>query len=175
MTIKQSLYQAEWLGLDKELREKLKDAFAINRSEGMKVINSKLVSDGCSQADLIEGITIGKMIEYVGETGNSSPEKLFDDLLKRSINKVEELNSNEKKDEQTTSETNTRAETESKGAEIKSEGDKQTLGDGDNRPSGDASVNASSGNGQDIQRPKTKSKSKRAGNKDGRKKGKKVS
>lgn len=171
--MKQSLYQAEWLGLDKELREKLKDAFAINRSEGMKVINSKLVSDGCSQADLIEGITIGKMIEYVGETGNSSPEKLFDDLLKRSINKVEELNSNEKKDEQTTSET--RAETESKGAEIKSEGDKQTLGDGDNRPSGDASVNASSGNGQDIQRPKTKSKSKRAGNKDGRKKGKKVS
>ena len=71
--MKQYLYISEWLGLDKELREKLKEVFAINRSEGMKVTNGKLVSDGCSQADLIDGITIGKMIEYVGETGNSNP------------------------------------------------------------------------------------------------------
>ena len=85
--MKKSITQEEWLGLSQELRDKLKEVFAINRSEGKKVVNNKLVSDGCSQGDLIAGITIGKMIEYLGDTSfainTDDSERLFDDLFKR--------------------------------------------------------------------------------------------
>lgn len=153
--MKKYLYQSEWLGLDQELREKLKNVFDINRSEGMKVVNNRLVSDGCSQGDLIAGITIGKMIEYLDDTSfgmnTDNSEKIFDELFERILNKVKEKN-----------ETNNTAKTEDKRVKIESERDKQTAGSGDDRPSGDDSINAGSGDRQDIQRSKAKDKGKRA-------------
>jgi len=192
--MKQFLYQAEWLGLDKKLREKLKEIFVINRSEGMKVTNGQLASDGCSQSDLTAGITIGKMIEYLDKENTTykvnteNSEKIFDELFERvvktataeiflkdvgNIIKTKELNSNIKEDEKT----NKGTERESEGAKIESKGDKQTTGDGNDRPSGDGSINAGSGDRQDIQRPKTENKSKRAGHSSGKgtDKGKKAS
>ena len=234
--MKQFLYQSEWLGLDQELRDKLKEVFAINRSEGMKVLNGKLVSDGCSQNDLTAGITIGKMIEYLAgektiykvDTDNS--EKIFDELFERVVDKVSrkltvakddiqgikstellvpralynkgilpdglkakdetkelndatvefdnlkienavvtgKLNSNTNQNDKT----NKGTESESKGAKTESKGDKQTTGDGDDKPSGDDSINAGSGDRQDIQRPKAKDKSKRVGHSSGKGTGK---
>lgn len=201
MSMKKYLDQSEWLGLDQELREKLKNVFDINRSEGMKVVNNRLVSDGCSQGDLIAGITIGKMIEYLDDTSfgmnTDNSEKIFDELFERVVNKVwdrqraddvglenipkedeektgmpddspatigplkleKELNINQ---DDNTNNTNNTAKTEDKRAKVESERDKLTPGSGDDRPSGDDSINAGSGDRQDIQRPKAKDKGKRA-------------
>ena len=186
--MKQELLQAEWLGLDQELRDKLKEIFAINRSEGMSVVNGKLASDGCSQNDLTAGITIGKMINYTGDlkltiNTDENNESLFDDLfeivvakasgkikaIEFTIGAAKELNSNTKKDEETKDDkTNKGTEAESKGTKTESKGDKQTTGDGDNKSSGDDSINAGSGDRQDIQRPKTTNKSKRVGHTSGK-------
>lgn len=171
--MKQQLYQAEWLGLDQKLRDKLKEIFAINRSEGMSVVNGQLVSDGCSQNDLTQGVTIGKMIDYLSdmtfEMNTDNPEKIFDELFGRVINKAngtKELNSNTKKDEK--AKDNKGTESKDKRTKTESKGDKQTIGKGNDRSSGDDSINAGSGDRQDIQRPKIKDESKRTGNTSGK-------
>lgn len=89
--MKNYIQQKDYLALPKETRVKLVQIFAINKSEGVRVVENEIVSDGSSQADLIAGITIGKMIDYLGKNWKKvDNEKLFDDLLIRVIEKLNE-------------------------------------------------------------------------------------
>jgi len=88
--MKQFLSQREWLALPKGIRTTLVYAFAINKSEGTRVMAGELVSDGCSSQDLINGLTIGKMIEYLGEDWDKvENDALFEHLLSKVINKIQ--------------------------------------------------------------------------------------
>lgn len=90
--MKTFLEQKIWLDIPQETRNKLVLMFAINKSEGHKMVDNKVVSDGVSQGDLITGITIGKMIDFLGSKGwkKTENEKLFDDLFTRVIDKTNE-------------------------------------------------------------------------------------
>lgn len=88
--MKQFLSQKEWLALPKDVRATLVYAFAINKSEGTRVMAGEIVSDGCSSQDLINGLTIGKMIEYLGNDWNKvENDALFEHLLSKVINKIQ--------------------------------------------------------------------------------------
>lgn len=65
--MKQRPTQQEWLELPTEQRNILVLRFFINKSGGMQVRDSRVVSDGVADQDLENGINIGKMIEYLGE------------------------------------------------------------------------------------------------------------
>ncbi len=87
--MKTNIVQTEWLKLPAELRQQLVLKFAIHKSEGTRVVNQTMVSDGCSQDDLIKGITIGKMIEVVGDEWEKVPNnELFDYLFDKVIQKL---------------------------------------------------------------------------------------
>ena len=97
--MKKHITQKEWLNLDKDLRRDLILTFAINKSEGVSVVDSEIVSDGCSQQDLIDGLTIGKMIEFLGNKWKKvDNDELFDSLFKLSVNKI--TNKTNESDEQ---------------------------------------------------------------------------
>lgn len=82
----------EYLALPKEVRDRLIQTFAINKSGGMSIRDNKLVSDGTSQQDLINGLTIGKLIDFLGTRGwkKVDNEKLFDDLFTKCLEKINE-------------------------------------------------------------------------------------
>ena len=87
--MKISLTQKEWLKLSKDLRQQLIFAFMINKSEGMRVVDSEIVSDGCSQEDLMNGVTITKMIQLLGNNWKKvDNDELFDYLFNLSIDKI---------------------------------------------------------------------------------------
>lgn len=100
--MKKHITQKEWLKLDKDLRRDLILTFAINKSEGVSVVDSEIVSDGCSQQDLIDGLTIGKMIEFLGNKWKKvDNDELFDSLLQLSIDKItNKTNESNKENEQ---------------------------------------------------------------------------
>lgn len=87
--MKISITQKEWLKLSKDLRQQLVYAFMINKSEGIRVVDSEIVSDGCSQDDLINGVTIAKMIQLIGNNWKKvDNDELFDYLFNLSIDKI---------------------------------------------------------------------------------------
>ena len=86
--MKQHIQQKDYLSLSKEVRTQLVQIFTIHKSEGVRVVNNEVVSDGSSQQDLIDAITIGKMIEYLGKDWKKvDNDKLFDDLFNKVIAK----------------------------------------------------------------------------------------
>lgn len=141
--MKQCLNINEWLGLSVEMRNKLKEIFAINRSEGMSVRDGILVSDGCSQADLIAGITIGKMIEYLGNSSfvmnTNNSDELFDKLFIRVLNRLTPIEDIEvvdtvdnkpnlkEDDKKQPAEANTRAKSKGAGVKTNSKGNTRNI------------------------------------------------
>jgi Zn-dependent M16 (insulinase) family peptidase len=104
--MKTSIIQTDWLRLPFEIRQQLVLKFAIHKSEGTRVVNQIMVSDGCSQEDLINGLTIGKMIEMLGDEWEKKPNKeLFDYLLDKVINKLSNNEQTKVKDIEQTDET----------------------------------------------------------------------
>jgi len=86
--MKTYISQKEWLELPVETRQKLILTFAIHKSEGVVVQNNKVISDGCSQKDLM-GLSIDKMIDYLGsEWEKVHNEMLYDDLFARVLVKM---------------------------------------------------------------------------------------
>ena len=97
--MKQFIIQKEWLALPKDVRQSLIYTFSINKSEGVRVVAGEIVSDGCSGEDLISGLTIGKMIEFLGSDWEKAEnDALFDHLLENVINKLTKKNENSKSD-----------------------------------------------------------------------------
>lgn len=98
--MKTNISQNEWLKLPVELRQKLVLSFAINKSEGTRVVNQIMVSDGCSQSDLINGITIGKMISFIGDEWEKvTNDELFDYLFRKVVDKYKPCEKEVKKEE----------------------------------------------------------------------------
>lgn len=98
----------EWLKLPKDLRTELILKFQIGKSSTMSVVDGKIVCDGCTQEDLIKGITIGKMIELIGDDWKKVPnDELFDYLFNKFYEKNKEENT-ELPDEQPVQQRNRR-------------------------------------------------------------------
>jgi len=86
--MKTYMSQALWLTLPAETRQKLILTFAIHKSEGVVVQQNKVMSDGCSQKDLM-GLSIDKMIDYLGnEWEKVDNDKLYEDLFIRVLDKL---------------------------------------------------------------------------------------
>ncbi len=120
-----------YLALPKETREALVQTFAINKSQGMSIRNNKMVSDGTTQQDLINGLTIGKMIDFLGDGWYENIKKdskkktilndeLYDLLLTNCLVKINDTI--KKRNDKGINATGATANSENKGAEIKSEG-----------------------------------------------------
>lgn len=101
--MKQYLQQKEWLNLPQNTRLQFVHQFNIHRSEGVVVMGGEIRSDGSSQQDLINGLTIGKMIECVGNDWDKVDNNdLFEHLLEKVIKK---FNEKPKKESDSTDET----------------------------------------------------------------------
>ena len=86
--MKTFIQQKDWLELPAETRQKLIYQFAIHKSEGTVVQNNKVMSDGCSQKDLM-GLSIDKMIDYLmSEWEKVDNEMLYEDLFIRVLDKI---------------------------------------------------------------------------------------
>ena len=80
----------EWLSLPMDVRQRLREIFGIQKSEGARVIDNKVESDGTTYADL-SVITVEKMREYLELPECSNHE--FPALYDLTIEKIkEELN-----------------------------------------------------------------------------------
>lgn len=69
----------EWLKLPMEVRVKLREIFNIPKSEGARVVNNTVESDGHTFRDL-QALTVEKMQSYLDSKGDDFV-KLFDEVL----------------------------------------------------------------------------------------------
>src|SRR3990167_7860705 len=87
--MKTHIRQKDWLLLPQDTRVTMVNKFAINRSEGVIVMGGEIRSDGCSQQDLIDGLSISKLLNFLGDDWTQVPnEDLFDHLLELTLNKL---------------------------------------------------------------------------------------
>lgn len=78
------MLQSEWCELPSDIRSLLKQKFNFKNDESAKIIDSWVISDGVSQAVLIDVFTIARMREYTGLDS-----KKFSDLLKATIEQAQ--------------------------------------------------------------------------------------
>lgn len=146
--MKTFIQQKEWLELPAETRQKLILTFAIHKSEGVVVQQNKIVSDGCSQKDLM-GLTLDKMIDYLGEDWKKvKNDKLYDYLFICVLEKLDE-----KTKETDTGGVDTTEEEPKESSRVKDSGEgnkrgpkKRICGRGGNK-----TINTSSGDRQPVQ------------------------
>ncbi len=79
------LTTTQWLALSPAVKSKLKELFAIPRSEGTQMIDNRVLSDGHNHRDLAR-ITVEAMQNY---TGNKKQKDFFK-LFEATLAKVEE-------------------------------------------------------------------------------------
>lgn len=80
------LTKPQWCALPIEVRNKLREIFKINRSEGCEIVSDKLMSDGTSHIDL-QAINVASMQTYLNSEETDFA-KLFDEVLSL-VNPVE--------------------------------------------------------------------------------------
>lgn len=147
------ILQTEWLNLPQETRQTLVYQFAIHKSEGVVVQNNKIMSDGCSQRDLM-GLTIDKMIDFLGnEWEKTDNDKLYDDLFIRVLNKI-----NGKTKDTEGIDSGEEGSSESAEAESVSQADKPSPSTDESGRSGEQTVDSSNGDRRNIQPKKNGNK-----------------
>lgn len=70
----------QWLALPMEVRLKLKKIFNIPKSEGVNVVDGRVVSDGHTHPDLAR-ISVPGMQSYLGSTSSDDFFALFEEVL----------------------------------------------------------------------------------------------
>lgn len=149
------ILQTEWLNLPQETRQTLVYQFAIHKSEGVVVQNNKIMSDGCSQKDLM-GLTIDKMIDFLGsEWEKTDNDKLYDDLFIRVLNKI-----NGKTKDTEGIDSREEGSSESAEAESVSQADKPSSSTDESGRSGEQTINSSNGDRRNVQPKKNGNESK---------------
>lgn len=87
MNIQLSIH--DWLELPMEVRVRLRQVFSIPRSEGSRVVDNKVESDGTTYKDL-GVVTIEAMRKYLGVPDTEATELDFKSLFEASVFKVKE-------------------------------------------------------------------------------------
>jgi hypothetical protein len=81
------LTKSQWCSLPQEIRNKLREIFGVQKSEGCEVVNNMIVSDGSSHQDL-QAISVASMQAFLySEEDNFA--KLFD-LVMLKLNPIED-------------------------------------------------------------------------------------
>lgn len=76
------LTTTQWLGLPMDVRTRLKEVFGIPRSEGARIEDNRVMSDGHSHRDL-SVVTVERMQEYLGNPRQKDFFKLLDQVLSK--------------------------------------------------------------------------------------------
>ena len=86
--MKQNITVADWLKIDKEKKQALLEQFKIHKSGCMEVMDGKVICDGVTEKDLL-AFNIGAMAAYLGDEWLPwVNEKLCDELLTLTLNKL---------------------------------------------------------------------------------------
>ncbi len=80
--------QKDWLKLPDEWRKKLVYTFYLGKSEGVVVQMGQIVSDGCTQRDLM-AFNVQALINFLGDDWEKVPNaELFDHLFAKVLQKL---------------------------------------------------------------------------------------